>query len=218
MSGAARRRGRGRARGQGDTADGSEPLSIPAGGFDGPASRGSGSGTSGNRIPSQSSGTARAPSPTASGGATATATPPQRLVDPALDPSRIPKASDALKNVDLPASLFQGLDRPVSPILFVQSFIPYTTTSPSQRMLPDFFVPARLAMNETWSGQPWEELLMWPPFLGWSGLDTHHFNHACLERISLPCWEKLICPSSQYVETSQELSFSCWQGCPAPCG
>ncbi|KPI41777.1 Protein argonaute [Cyphellophora attinorum] len=114
MSGAARRRGRGRARGQGDTADGSEPLSIPAGGFDGPASRGSGSGTSGNRIPSQSSGTARAPSPTASGGAAATATPPQRLVDPALDPSRIPKASDALKNVDLPASLFQGLDRPGS--------------------------------------------------------------------------------------------------------
>ncbi|ETN40163.1 uncharacterized protein HMPREF1541_04439 [Cyphellophora europaea CBS 101466] len=130
MSGAARRRGRGRARGQRDeTSEGSERLSIPAGGFDGPASRGSGSATSGR---AQSGGSpARGGGPAPAGGfvgqqgagsrrsstSGAPSQPPSQGVsqgmprhDPALDPAHIPKATDALKNVDLPASFF-NLDR-----------------------------------------------------------------------------------------------------------
>lgn len=128
MSGAARRRGRGRARVQADQAsEGSERL-IPAGGFDGPASRGSGSGTSGRAPSAGSPGRGAAPpggfAPQGSAAGTAGSRqssnsarpssqgPPQSMprVDPALDPSRVPKATDALKNVDLPASFF-NLDR-----------------------------------------------------------------------------------------------------------
>lgn len=126
MSGAARRRGRGRARGQRDaTDDTSERLAIPPGGFDGPASRGSGSATSG-RAPSvgspargaASAGAFAAPSGGAGGRRSSNSAPsqppsqgpPQPLRDPALDPSRAPKATDALRNVDLPASFF-NIDR-----------------------------------------------------------------------------------------------------------
>ena len=115
MSGAARHRGRGRARGQGDTSDATERMTIPAGGFDGPASRGSGSGTSGGRLPSAgSAGRGACPQPT--GGFAASAAPqssnsgsqgpPMPRVDPARDPSRVAKATDALKNVDIPASAY----------------------------------------------------------------------------------------------------------------
>lgn len=125
MSGAARRRGRGRARGQADASDSSERMSVPAGGFDGPASRGSGSGTSGGRVASTGSGRGGSPQPaggfapqggearsrqSSNSGAQSQGPP---LHDPALDPSRIPKATDSLKNVDLPASFF-NLDRQVS--------------------------------------------------------------------------------------------------------
>ena len=131
MSGSARRRGRGRARGQpGETSDASERLNIPAGGFDGPASRGSGSGTSGRAPSAGSPGRGAAPSggfASQGSGAgsrrssnSAPSQPPSQgpsqgmpRFDPALDPSRVPKATDALKNVDLPASFF-NLDRSVS--------------------------------------------------------------------------------------------------------
>lgn len=131
MSGAARRRGRGRARGQGDQAsEGSERLNIPAGGFDGPASRGSGSGTSGRAPSAGSPGRGAAPpggfAPQGSGAGSRqssnsapTRAPSQGAssggprFDPALDESRRAKATDALRNVDLPASFF-NIDRSVS--------------------------------------------------------------------------------------------------------
>ena len=135
MSGAARRRGRGRARGdRSEISDGSERLTVPAGGFDGPASRGSGSGTAtSGRAASVTSGHASPQRPSTgvaaqAGGAGsrrsstsgAPSQPPSQAApqsmprhDPALDPSRVPRLTDPLKNVDLPASFF-NLNQPVS--------------------------------------------------------------------------------------------------------
>ena len=133
MSGAARRRGRGRAnvqQGDGSTeTSASQPRrgtarQVPAGGFDGPASRGSasGTGTSGRRDSNPPSMTSGQGTPqggfapqgsqpgsrrsSISGGQTQPAAAPRRL-DPALDPERVPRTTDALKNVDLPASFYE---------------------------------------------------------------------------------------------------------------
>ena len=140
MSGAARRRGRGRA----DAPDGnSSQSSAPArrgdrlqpGGFDGPASRGSASGTgqSGSRRGSNPPSVGSAPDggfapPGGQAGSrrssvSGTAAPqpaqaaPQAVPggDPARD--RPDRATDALKNVDLPASFF-NIDNLVSLPLF----------------------------------------------------------------------------------------------------
>jgi hypothetical protein len=120
MSGTGRgRRGRGRARGQPtDDSDSASRLSVPAGGFDGPASRGSGSATSG-RVASTGSGRGTSPgaqTPVQSNdGARQSSTSGTQAPrhDPALDPSRIPRATDAVRNVDLPASFF-NVNRTVS--------------------------------------------------------------------------------------------------------
>jgi hypothetical protein len=122
MSGAARRRGRGRATaGRDDETQASSRRGVPAGGFDGPASRGSASGTSqsgprrGSNPRSVGSGTPQASetgtqqppqSPSRRSGVSGGPPAPQPAIqgDPARDrPSR---ATDALKNVDLPASFF----------------------------------------------------------------------------------------------------------------
>jgi hypothetical protein len=125
------RRGRGRARGQPtDDSDGASRLSVPAGGFDGPASRGSGSATSG-RVASTGSGrgtspgAAQAASQSNDGTRQSSTSAPQsqgqRLHDPALDPSRVPRATDTVRNVDLPASFF-NVDRTVSTQLHLRSY------------------------------------------------------------------------------------------------
>ena len=126
MSGAARQRGRGRAGGE-ETSDtssrrggppGAQPSRAP-GGFDGPASRGSASASgvgsqgrrpsnppsvgSGGRSPTQSQGSFQPP-----------ATVQQQRVtgDLARDLDKQPKLTDALKNLDLPAS-FYNIDQTV---------------------------------------------------------------------------------------------------------
>lgn len=128
MSGAARQRGRGRAGGE-ETSDtssrrggppGAQPSRAP-GGFDGPASRGSASASasgvgsqgrrpsnppsvgSGGRSPTQSQGSFQPPSTVQQ----------QRITgDPARDQDKQPKLTDALKNLDLPAS-FYNIDQTV---------------------------------------------------------------------------------------------------------
>lgn len=133
MSGAARRRGRGRPK---TNDEASEPSSSQRGRgaglrapgqFDGPASRGSASGAG-----SQSRGGSNAPSAGSQGG-TSTAQPQhgsqpssrresvsgitsgiaQMNVDPARDPENVPRYTDQLRNVDLPAT-FYNIDALVS--------------------------------------------------------------------------------------------------------
>lgn len=117
MSGAARQRGRGRAGGE-DQSDnssrrggppGAQPPRAP-GAFDGPASRGSasGAGSPGGR-PSNPPSVGSALSPTQSQGSFQTSTVPQQQQvkgDPAKDPEKKSKRTDALKNLDLPASFY----------------------------------------------------------------------------------------------------------------
>ena len=144
MSGAARRRGRGRANaGDDNTSQSSSRRGdrLQPGAFDGPASRGSasGTGTSGARRPSNppsvgsGRGTPQPPeggfapqagqpgsrrssvSGAASQPASQAAAQPIQRGDPARD--RPDRTTDALKNVDLPASFF-NIDNLVSLLLF----------------------------------------------------------------------------------------------------
>jgi hypothetical protein len=133
MSGAARRRGRGRATAGDEDQNLSEtssrrggPRQAPAGAFDGPASRGSASGTGASQgrrqsnPPSVTSGPAAggfAPqagsrTPSVSGSQTQAPVPVVRG-DPARDLQNQPRFTDQLKNVDLPAS-FYNIDQLVS--------------------------------------------------------------------------------------------------------
>lgn len=157
MSGAARKRGRGRAAATRPGDDASQSSSrrgdrlVPAGGFDGPASRGSASGTGqsgprrGSNPPSVGSGT---PQPAETGAVPQSGSrrssvsgppppqpPPAQSQAPRGDPARDrpSRATDALKNVDLPASFF-NVDNLVSPHLFHLFFeyrFTYTTLVPS---------------------------------------------------------------------------------------
>ena len=139
MSQAARRRGRGRAAaGNDDQSETSArrggPRQTPAGAFDGPASRGSASGTGtsqGRRTsnpPSVTSGPAQPPAggfapqggqagsrrSSVSGGQSMPGQPiPVVRGDPARDPQNAPRYTDKLKNIDLPASFF-NIDQLVS--------------------------------------------------------------------------------------------------------
>jgi len=133
MSGPARRRGAGRA---GGSAEGSSETSSRRGdrlapsGFDGPASRGSASGTgSQGRRPSNapSVGSGRGSPNTSQGGAAAPQAPSQTSVPSQLpsqaqtgaalqgDPARDvqPRYTDSLRNIDLPASFYE-IDKLVS--------------------------------------------------------------------------------------------------------
>lgn len=128
MSGAARQRGRGRAGGEdlSDTSSrrggppGAQPPRAP-GGFDGPASRGSasgagsGGGSQGRRPSNPPSVGSGALSPTQSQATFQPSTVPQQQQvkgDPARDQQNAPKLTDALKNLDLPAS-FYNIDQSV---------------------------------------------------------------------------------------------------------
>lgn len=128
MSGAARQRGRGRARGEqaSDTSSrrGGPPVTQPPrapGGFDGPASRGSASGA-GSAVGSQGRRPSNPPSvgsgalsPTQSQGSFQPSTVPQQQQvrgDPARDQQNQPRLTDALRNLDLPAS-FYNIDQTV---------------------------------------------------------------------------------------------------------
>jgi hypothetical protein len=124
MSHAARQRGRGRATGEqgSDTSShrrglpGAQPSRAP-GGFDGPASRGSASGAAsqGRRPSNPPSAGSGARSPTTSQGSfqpPATVQQPRVTGDPAKDQDKKPKLTDALKNLDLPAS-FYNIDQTV---------------------------------------------------------------------------------------------------------
>jgi hypothetical protein len=141
MSGAARQRGRGRAGGEdlSDTSSrrggppGARPPRAP-GGFDGPASRGSASGagsgvsSQGRRPSNPPSVDSGARSPTQSQGAFQPSTVPQQQQvrgDPARDQQNVPKLTDALKNLDLPAS-FYNIDQSVrfAPIHHMAVFTP----------------------------------------------------------------------------------------------
>lgn len=141
MSGPARRRGAGRAGGgaQGSSETSSrrgDRLQVP-GGFDGPASRGSASGTgSQGRRPSNapSVGSGRGGSPNAPQGPAPTPTAPSQASGPSQstqaqtgpmlqgDPARDsqPRYTDSLRNIDLPASFYE-IDKLVS-------LVPETTT------------------------------------------------------------------------------------------
>ena len=129
MSGAARQRGRGRVGGD-ETSDTSSRQGVPPGaqsprapgGFDGPASRGSasgagsrGAGSQGRRPsnpPSVGSG-ARSPAQSQSSFQTLQVPQQQRVTgDPARDQGSQPKLTDALRNLDLPAS-FYNIDQSV---------------------------------------------------------------------------------------------------------
>lgn len=125
MSNAARQRGRGRAAAGEQSSDtsslrralpGAQPPRAP-GGFDGPASRGSasGAGSQGRRPsnPGSVGGGPRSPSLSqASFQPPATVQQPRVTGDPAKDQNDKPKLTDALKNLDLPAS-FYNIDRSV---------------------------------------------------------------------------------------------------------
>ncbi|KAG9777510.1 hypothetical protein KCU88_g4487, partial [Aureobasidium melanogenum] len=131
MSGAARRRGAGRAtRGQASETSSrrGDRLQAPGGGFDGPASRGTGSGIgSQSRGPSNPSvgpphGSGSAPQGSQAGSRRSSQSggPPAQTAGPSVpvtqgDPARDEPSryTDALRNVDLPAS-FYNIDQLVS--------------------------------------------------------------------------------------------------------
>ncbi len=144
MSGAARRRGRGRATaGDEDNSQSSSRRGdrLQPGAFDGPASRGSasGTGTSGARRPSNppsvgsgtpeggvapQAGQAGSRRSSVLGAASQPAPQAAAQVTPRGDPARErpDRATDALKNVDLPASFF-NIDNLVSLLLFQIDFM-----------------------------------------------------------------------------------------------
>lgn len=136
MSQAARRRGRGRATaGNEDTSETSSrrggPRQAGTGAFDGPASRGSASGTGASQGRRPSNPPSVTSGPPAGGFAPQAAQPGSRRSsvsggqsqpsqampvvrgDPARDPQNQPRFTDNLKNVDLPASFF-NIDQLVS--------------------------------------------------------------------------------------------------------
>lgn len=144
MSGAARQRGRGRAGGEDLLSDTSSRRGGPPraqsprapGGFDGPASRGSasgagsGAGSQGRRPSNPPSVGSGGRSPTQSQGSFQPSNVPQQQQvrgDPARDQREIPKLTDALKNLDLPASFYNVDERvrftPVPHIVVVKCLL-----------------------------------------------------------------------------------------------
>ena len=176
MSGAARRRGRGRATaGDENTSQSSSRRGdrLQPGAFDGPASRGSASGTGasgprrGSNPPSVGSGTqppeggfapqggqAGSRRSSVSGAASQPASQVAAQVIPRGDPARDrpDRATDALKNVDLPASFF-NIDNLVSLLLFHIAF---------HVRRPSFIPSSRLGCN----GLMQWLLLQWLPQMG----------------------------------------------------
>ena len=116
MSGAGRRRGRGRAQSGGGTSSSSSQRGrfLAPGQFDGPASRGSGSASrrastagSATGTPDPQDAQVQPGSPRASVSDVTSGLAQMGVArDPARDPGRVPRPTDIVRNVDLPASSY----------------------------------------------------------------------------------------------------------------